>query len=131
MSRKVLVITEGPKDELHLLKSLCRDIGLTESEVDIFSYKTDFHNFARLIFPEGTSKPDDTIDVLLELKSHEKDEAEQEILSGQYTDIYMVFDFDPHVSKPDFEKMRILADYFTEFKRYGTAFHKLPYDAVV
>ena len=65
--KKVLVITEGPKDELHLMKSLCRDLGLSGSEVEFFSYKTSFHNFARLMLPDGCDRLDDTIDVLLEL----------------------------------------------------------------
>ena len=58
-SKKVLVITEGPRDELHLLKSICLDLGI--SDVDFYSYKTDFHNFARIMLPNGALKPDDTI----------------------------------------------------------------------
>lgn len=69
MSKNVLVITEGPRDELHLIKSICIDLGI--ADVDFYSYKTDFHNFARIVLPNGALKPDDTVDLLLELKSHE------------------------------------------------------------
>lgn len=124
VSKKVLVITEGPRDELHLIKSICRDLGI--ADVDFYSYKTDFHNFARIMLPDGALKPDDTIDLLLELKSHEPDEKEREILSGIYTDVYIVFDFDPHVSKPEFEKILILAKYFTSSSDMDRLFVNYP-----
>ena len=124
MPKKVLVITEGPRDELHLLKSICLDLGV--ADVNFYSYKTDFHNFARIMLPNGALKPDNTIDLLLELKSHEADEKEREILSGIYTDVYIVFDFDPHVSKPEFEKILALAKYFTSSSDMGRLFVNYP-----
>lgn len=124
MSKNVLVITEGPRDELHLIKSICIDLGI--ADVDFYSYKTDFHNFARIVLPNGALKPDDTVDLLLELKSHEPNEQEREKLSRTYTDIFIVFDFDPHVSKPEFEKILILAKYFTSSSDMGRLFVNYP-----
>lgn len=126
MCKKVLVIAEGLVDELRLMKSICHDLGLTGSDVDFYSYKTDFHNFARIILPDGKDQPDDTVDLLLELKSREKGEREREILSGKYTDIYIVFDLDPHASKPDFEKARKLVEYFTSSSDMGKLFINYP-----
>ena len=62
----MLVITEGPRDELHLLKLICLDLGLTDSAVDFYSYKTDFHNFARILLPDGRLKPDGTAELISE-----------------------------------------------------------------
>lgn len=84
--KKILIITEGPRDELHLIRSICADLGLFASDVNFYSYKTDLHNFARIMLPNGEKRPDDTIDILLELKSRENDVSEREIFGFRLFD---------------------------------------------
>lgn len=124
VGKKVLFITEGPVDELQLMKSICRDLGLTQSERDFYNYRTDFHQFARLIVPNDTV--DDALDVLLVLKAHERDKRQIDILSRKYTDIFLVFDFDPHTVSPSFDKICALASFFTNSSDMGKLFINYP-----
>ena len=125
VSKKVLFITEGPVDELHLMKSICKDLSLKTGEFEFYSYMTDFHQFSRLIL-SGADKVDEDIDILLALRSHEKDAQRREILAYKYTDIYIIFDFDPHAVKPEFGKIRALASYFTDSSDMGRLFINYP-----
>ena len=125
VSKKILFITEGPVDELHLMKSICKDLCLKPGEFEFYSYKTDFHQFARLMLPDDKSIDDD-IDVLLALRANEKDLKMREILSYKYTDIYIIFDFDPHTVSPEFEKIKQLASYFTDSSDMGRLFINYP-----
>lgn len=126
MSRKVLFITEGSVDELQLVKSICKDIGITQADRDFYSYRTDLHQFARLMLPENNDTVDETLDVLLVLKSHENDKEQREILSNQYTDIFIIFDFDPHTVYPSFDKICALASFLTNSSDMGRLFINYP-----
>ena len=124
--KKVLFITEGPVDELHLMRSICNDLGLTTSERDFYSYNTDFHHFARVMLPDGADTVDTTIDLLLTLKMYETDAVRLEILNAAYTDIFIIFDFDPHVNTPEFEKISALASFFRDSSDMGRLFINYP-----
>ena len=125
MSRKILFITEGPIDELHLLKSICLDLDRT-AVYEFYSYCTDFHQFARLLIPDEVNQLDENLDMLLTLKSHEKNEENRNILSQKYTDIYIVFDLDPHAINVDYEKIRLLVDFFIDSTDMGRLFINYP-----
>lgn len=126
VSKKVLFITEGAVDELRLMKSICKDLCLKAGEIEFYSYLTDFHQFSRLVMSKGYKAVDGDIDVLLALKSQEKDALRRDILSQRYTDIYIIFDFDPHAMKPEFEKMRVLVSYFVDSSDMGRLFINYP-----
>lgn len=123
VSRKILFITEGPVDELHLLKSICKDLHAIE-EYEFYSYRTDFHQFARLLIPEN--ELDENLDILLTLKSQETNDENRKLLSQKYTDVYIVFDLDPHAVKVDYKKLRLLVTYFTNSSDMGKLFINYP-----
>ena len=126
MCKKVLFITEGPIDELHLLMSICSDLGMVTKQTAFYSYKTDFHQFARLMLPNNSSQVDEALDVLLTLKSQEKNADNIKILSEKYTDIFIIFDLDPHAIRTEFKKIRALASFFTDSSDMGRLFINYP-----
>ena len=126
MCKKILFITEGPVDELNLMASICSDLGMVSSQRAFYSYQTDFHQFARLMLPDNCTQVDETLDVLLTLKSQEHDKDKGELLSAKYTDIFIVFDLDPHAINADFERIRALASFFTDSSNMGRLFINYP-----
>ena len=126
VSRRVLFITEGPIDELRLLKDICRDLHKIYEEYEFYSYRTDFHQFVRLLIPDGIDEIDKDLDIQLTLKSHEQSNEEREKLSQKYTDIYIIFDLDPHAIKVDFDKIRLLSTFFTNSSDMGRLFINYP-----
>lgn len=125
VAKKVLFITEGPVDELHLFKSICKDLGMIENDRNFYSYKTDLHRFVRLLLPDDKTQLDD-IDLLLTLKSQEKDVEQRSILSQTYTDVYIIFDLDPQVPNTDFEKVRKLIDFYRDSSNQGRLYINYP-----
>ena len=125
VAKKVLFITEGPVDELHLFKSICKDLGMTESNRNFYSYKTSLHSFVRLLLPNNKTQLDD-IDLLLTLKSQESDAKQQRILSQSYTDVYIIFDLDPQDSNTNFAKLRRLMDFYTDSSNQGRLYINYP-----
>ena len=122
----MLFITEGQVDELSLMMSICSDLGMVSSQRAFYSYRTDFHQFARLMLPDDCLQVDDALDVLLTLKSHEQNEDNITILSADYNDIFIVFDLDPHAICKEFSKIRALASFFTDSSDMGRLFINYP-----
>lgn len=48
------------------------------------------------------------------LKEQEKNPIKRKILDNNYTDIVLVFDFEPHCDSPEFKKVGKMLEYFTE-----------------
>ena len=126
MHRKVLFITEGPVDEIHFLASICSDLGIAEKQRDFYCYRTDFHQFARLMLPDNTNAVDNALDVLLTLKSYERNEDNVKILSAKYTDIFIIFDLDPQAIRTEFSKIHALASFFTDSSDMGRLYINYP-----
>lgn len=83
------------------------------------------YHFARLIIPDDVDTVDDTLDVLRVLKAQEQDKHQID-MSCQYTDIFIVLDFDPHTVSPAFNKICALASFFTASNDMGRLFINYP-----
>lgn len=125
VAKKVLFITEGPVDELHLFKSICSDLNIIKDDRNFYSYKTDLHRFVRLLLPDNETQLDD-IDLLLTLRSQESDTKQKRILSQTYTDVYIIFDLDPQAPNTDFEKVRKLIDFYRDSSNQGRLYINYP-----
>ena len=120
---KILFIVEGENDEVKFINrlfSICQDL----KNYEIFSYKTNLHNLANLIAKNGEITDD--FDIQLFLKSIEKDSDKKEILSQNFSDIILVFDFEPQQDVPHFDLIRKLALYFNESTENGKIYINYP-----
>jgi len=87
----ILVITEGVTDK-ELTERLLKVYGINE-KFAFFSYGTNLYPLFNSISKEQDR---DDWDILLFLRSREKDIKIQEMLSLHFAEVIMIFDFDPH-----------------------------------
>lgn len=110
-SRNILFIVEGESDEPNFLNRLFQ-ICFPESGFKCWSYRTSLHDLVCDLYPDGEFDPD--VDILLHLRSKARTEEEKQILSESmcYTDIFMIFDFEPHYSHLEWERIRGMLEYY-------------------
>ena len=89
--KKILLCVEGEKTEEKLLQYLFEIYGL-DLDFTIVPYRTNIHQLYRQMFED----PDPaSLDLLQVLKERERDPEKHALLSERYTDIFLVFDFEP------------------------------------
>ena len=79
---------------------------------EVYSYDTNIHILAQELTKEGVI--DDFLDINLVLREKETDPKLREMLSKNFSDIFLIFDFDPQHNYPSFNKVQTLLDYFTD-----------------
>ena len=121
--RKILVIVEGAKTDFNLMKRLLKIYGISDNH-QIVSYDTNIYTLYNQL-PENEEEYED-IDLQQILKEREKDERKIALLNERYTDILLIFDLDPQA--PDFspDKIRKMANYFTESTNMGKLYLNYP-----
>lgn len=125
MAKKVLFIVEGYNDEPDLIKKLYEECFSGENDsYDFYVFDTNIHQLAPQLIIDG--KIDEDLDLLLVLKSFESDPDKRAILSQKYSDIYMIFDFDPQQRDADLSLIYTLLAYFTDSTEMGKLFINYP-----
>lgn len=123
-SRSILFIVEGANDEPKFIRKLfkvCyRDIYNT------YSYKTSIHVLANHIEKYYPDFDDGFTDILGILKECESDPDELQILNNQYTDIFLIFDFDPQDQFANFGMIKRMLKYYTDSTNQGKLFINYP-----
>ena len=66
------------------------------------------------------------MDIQRVLKEDEKVEYKRKILAQAYSDIILVFDFEPHYEKPEFEKVLKMLYYFDDSTNNGKLYINYP-----
>lgn len=122
VKRKILILVEGAKTDVDLMKRLL-SIYKIDSDYEIVSYCTNIYTLYHEMFEDNN--PAD-IDLLQLLKSREPDSSKKYIFDAFYSDILLVFDFDPQA--PDFspEKIRNMTKYFVESSDMGKLYINYP-----
>lgn len=122
--RDFLFILEGPKDEPKLLNSLFLEMKKDDRQHCYF-FRCNLHVLANLLMP---SDDDDLegIDLLMALRGRNNTQEEAEVLNRRYTDIYMIFDFEPQEGNPVFEKIRKMIAYFNDSTDNGKLYINYP-----
>jgi hypothetical protein len=125
MAKKVLFIVEGHNDEPDLIKQLYSECFSGENDTyDFYVFDTNIHQLAPLLVEDGTV--DEDLDLLLVLKSETNDPDERALLSQKYSDVYLIFDFDPQQRDADLQLIHILLSYFTDSTNMGKLFINYP-----
>lgn len=122
--RKILFITEGEIDEPKFIEK-CFKKCYPNVEYEYYPYSTDIHTLARLLFDKD-EKIDEYLDIQRVLKENELDSAKKEILSQKYSDIILVFDFDPQSTYPEFGKIYKMLQFFNDSTNNGKLYINYP-----
>lgn len=122
MTKRILFIVEGRRTEPRFLKKIMSVLGLAD-EKEIYSVGTNIHALYESIFGDGD--PEDT-DLLLALKSRTTDVEDRKILSGSYSDVFLVFDVE--VQDADFDESRMikLLNHFSNSTENGKLYLNYP-----
>ncbi len=123
MNRKILVIVEGARKELKLVNKL-KKLFLPQ-EIAITSYGTSLYQLYDYL-EEYCDFNFEELDVLLALKAHEPIEDKKAIFDEKYTDVLLIFDFDPQDDKFDIAKISKLMNYFNDSTENGKLYINYP-----
>ena len=115
------MLVEGDKREPALMKHLFEIFGIDE-QYEIYSYNTEIYTLYEKVFSYG----DDAIDILQVLKENERDKGKRRLLDGKYSDILLIFDLDPQAHNYSEEKIRKMAEFFTESTDMGKLYINYP-----
>lgn len=118
--KKILLIVEGEKDDVKLMNSLFELFGLNIN-YELVSYKTDIYDLYNRLFQEDDSEYLELTQVL-----KERNPMDSELLNQSFTDIILVFDYEPksyHFSTESIEKMH---SYFNESSDNGKLYINYP-----
>lgn len=125
MSKKILAIVEGEKKEPELLHRLLDIYSIHDRE--IISYRANLYDLYDKLIDEYSDDIDD-IDLqqfLLEQNLDPNKKTEQ-ILNARYTDILLVFDFDPQDNRYQREKIIRLLEIFSDSTQMGRLYLNYP-----
>lgn len=125
MSKKILLIVEGESDEVKFLRGLFENC-FKKAEYKFYSYKTNIHTLAQELYNNYPDFDDGDIDIRLVLASLESSKDKKEMLMDKYSDIYMVFDFEPQHDHKHFDTVRRMVNYFNDSTNQGQLFINYP-----
>ncbi len=120
----ILFITEGPEDEKDFLEKMF-DICYKYKKYEIYSYNTTIHTLVDILFDED-GNIDEDLDIKLTLRENEKDEEKRKILSQKYTEIFLIFDFEPQHNKLKFREVKQLLNIFNDSTDKGKLYVNYP-----
>lgn len=121
-SKKILIICEG-SFEVVLLKKII-DIYPLDIECSFYEYRTNIHILKTTLlnyFDEENFEISD-IDIIQVLKEHRS----EDILNSRFTDILLVFDFEPQDARFDVQFLIKLQEYFCDSTNQGQLYINYP-----
>lgn len=123
MNKKILAVVEGEKKEPQLLNRLFDTYMVKKRE--IVSYGSNLYDlYERLIDYVGDDF--ESIDFLLFLKDLEPDENKKYIFDNSYTDIFLIFDFDPQDNRFSTVALEKMMEYFSDSTSQGRLYINYP-----
>ena len=125
MPKKILLIVEGESDEVKFLRGLFENC-FKKAEYKFYSYKTNIHTLAQELYNNYPDFDEGDVDIRLILASLESSREKKEMLLDKYSDIYMVFDFEPQHDHKHFDTVRRMVKYFNDSTNQGQLFINYP-----
>jgi hypothetical protein len=120
--QKILLLVEGEKTDRALMQRLLKLYGI-DAKYEIVSYRTNIYALYDALFVLEDEK---AMDLLLLLKSRERDAKKKAIFDDDYTDILLVFDLDPQDTQFSPEKIQHMVEYFNESTDKGKLYLNYP-----
>ena len=122
-TRKILFIVEGKSTEPELIDKIYSAC-FSDEKYEVFPYNTNIHDLVERIFVED--EIDEGFDLKLMLNSLCQDATKKEILKNEFSDIFLVFDFDPHDNRINLERLKKLQEYFGDSTNNGKLYINYP-----
>lgn len=123
--RKILFIVEGEVDEPKFIKKIF-DICASRQVYEFYVYKTNLHTFARRLEEEYPDFDKTEIDIQRVLYSYERSCEAKKVLSQRYTDVFLVFDFEPQHDCLCYDIIRKMMKAFNDSTSSGKLFVNYP-----
>jgi len=120
--KKILILVEGEKLDVLLMKHLIQIYGL-DIDYEIISYRTNVYELYNKMF-RGVNPED--MDILQVLKERENNVDKKQIFNQRFTDILLIFDFEPQDSQFSKEKISKMVGYFVESTDMGKLYINYP-----
>ncbi len=117
--KNILFIVEGEKTEPGLIYHLQR-VFKVDIEYNVYSYETSIYELY------DSLSEDKDLDIVLLLKELTIDPDKRKILSNRFTNIYLLFDFDPHHQKYGSEKIKSMLEKFNDSTDGGKLYINYP-----
>ncbi len=122
-AKNILFIVEGANDEPRFIKQLFSKC-FPSTQYNIYSYEANLHMLANRLERDYPSFEEDELDILLFLKSYES--KNKEIFDLKYTDVFLIFDFEPQHIDLHFDTIKKMILYFNQSEERGKLFINYP-----
>ena len=122
-TKNILFIVEGTNDEPQFIKQLLLKC-YPSSNFKIYSYEANLHMLASRLEKDYLDFENDELDILLFMKSYEIDH--KEIFNLKYTDVFLIFDFEPQHPDLRFDTIQKMIRYFNQSDERGKLFINYP-----
>jgi hypothetical protein len=119
---KILVLVEGEKTDYRLMNRLLQIYDISDSH-EIVSYNTNIYTLYNEMFRDGDPT---SIDILQNLKEHERDPEKKKLFDERYSDILLIFDLDPQAPEFSAEKILEMSAFFVESSDMGKLYLNYP-----
>lgn len=121
--RRVLFIVEGKRGEPRLLKRM-HNVLFGTHPGNICYHGTVIHDLISRLFVDGFL--DETLDVVSVLRESVDDPERRMILEQEYSDVYLVFDMDPHDPRYDSNMLKTAIRFFSDSTDNGKLYLNYP-----
>lgn len=122
----ILLIVEGAKAEKKLVEQIFKTYDIAVSEKHIYSYTTNIFDLYDRVIKDSIDELDD-LDFLLTLKEKGINKEQENILTQHiYSDILLIFDYEPQDPKFGFDKISLMMNYFSESTDKGKLYLNYP-----
>lgn len=122
----ILLIVEGERQEKAFLDSLCKAYNIDDGNKTIYSYNTNIYELYERVFEPNLDELD-SLDFLLTLKETSINiEQKHLITTKEYSDILLIFDYEPQDERFDVVKIKRMMEYFSESTENGKLYINYP-----
>lgn len=118
------MVVEGESQEPRLFRKIFKEYEL-DMEYEIYTYGTTIHELYERMFAEGYEGACD-LSLLSVLKEREVDEEKRKLLDGNFSDILLVFDYDPQDNRFSSHRLEEMSRYFDESTDEGKLYLNYP-----
>lgn len=122
---RFLFIVEGASAEPRFIKKMFGTC-FPNQDYETYTYSTNLHVLASRLEEDYPDFDNGDIDIRLVLRSYETSKSKLKVLSGEYTDIFMIFDFEPQTDSPHFETIKRMLSFFNDSSDQGKLFINYP-----
>ena len=120
--KRILILVEGEKTDTSLMKHLLIVYNI-DAKYEIVPYRTNIYTLYNEMFSENDPSAYDLLQIL---KEREPIVEQKTIFNDFYSDILLIFDFEPHAPEFAPEKIKRMMEYFVESSDMGKLYLNYP-----